>query len=381
VQERRENSKQTIMHLGKFYWPERGGIETALRQISEAGIQLGYEVLCRVSQKSRTPTQSECIQQVQVKRYFSLGTFLSVPMSFGLWFDRQPEVSILHLHLPHPLAEIYTLFRINPLKTKIIPYFHAFPVGHGKLGRLWFQWITLPILKRSHQILISNPEMLKIVPELNQFSEKITILPFCTDSITEEQRLSLFSSREENKTVLAVGRIVPYKGFQNLLQAWKKLMLSHPDLNQWKLVIVGDGPELPNLKKWTQENLSSENILFTGDCDDETKNLWFKKSTLFILSSISTAETFGISLLEAFGMGLPAIVSDLPGGVSTLARNGECGKTFSIHSNEDLTQALHFMMTSADQRNFSGQKNLKLAQERFSSKSFLSIYEKSTHAK
>lgn len=343
-------------------------METAIRQIAECGVALGHQVSCWVSQEPFKPSKVEQIFGVRVHRFKTFGSFLSAPLSFGHFFSRRNRPDILHLHLPHPLAELYTLFG-KPRAKALIPYFHAFPVNQGVLGRLWFHWITRPILKNSKVILVSSLEMKSLVPELQEFSEKLVVLPFSVPCASDEQVTSWNKVRESKKIILSVGRMVSYKGYSHLLRAWKEVLNNTAELENWQLVLVGDGPEAESLKKWSSKNLNPKNITFVGATSNDEKNQFYREAAFYVMSSISTAETFGISLLEAFAFGLPAVVGDLPGGVSVLSRKGACGKIYPPADTGKLAAALLEMMRSQNLRCERGNANLAFARNHFAEQS------------
>lgn len=376
-----DKKKPSILHLGKFYWPHHGGMETSLQQLADAGVKLGHQVAVWVSQSKNSPSKTEQINQVWIHRFKKIGTIFSTPLNPGMLMGKTPPADVFHVHLPHPIAELKSLWILLTKNIRCIPYLHAFPTNQGLLGKIWFNLITRKILKKSEMILVSNEGLLTVIPQLKEYSDKIRVLPFSTECISQNEFSSLFPTREQNKIILAVGRMVPYKGFDQLLSAWKNLLSTHPEFNDWKLVLIGDGPEFPNLTEWSSKNIPEKNILFTGSCNDASKKNWMKKSTVFVLSSVSIAETFGISLLESFGMGLPAVVSNLPGGVQKLSRNGECGIVFNSTSADSLSNALLSMIQSTTLREKAGKNNLEFAQDFYSENQLIQHYRRLIHGK
>lgn len=109
---------------------------------------------------------------------------------------------------------------------------------------------------------------------------------------------------KEKKYILAVGRLVPEKGFDKLVEAYKKIPT--PD---YKLVIIGNGEAFSKYKfeLLTQKN---DSIIFTGFlCGKELAEL-YTNAGLFV--STSTNEGFPLVVLEALSYGLPILLSPIP---------------------------------------------------------------------
>ncbi len=96
-----------------------------------------------------------------------------------------------------------------------------------------------------------------------------------------------------------------------LLQATQIMARSRPRL---KTIIVGDGSHRDRLEQYAQSLGISDRVIFTGPLYDETSiALWMMNSTAFCYPS-----NIGLSLLHAFGYGLPVVTTDNP-----LAQNPE----------------------------------------------------------
>jgi glycosyltransferase involved in cell wall biosynthesis len=114
-----------------------------------------------------------------------------------------------------------------------------------------------------------------------------------------------------NKTVIAVGRLVDIKQFDLLIKAWSLLQ---KDIHDWKLIILGEGPERENLESLIQ-NKKIKNVLLPGSKSNVTD--YYKEADIFAMTS--SAEGFGMVLLEAMAHSLPVVGFFSHGGVEELA--------------------------------------------------------------
>lgn len=108
--------------------------------------------------------------------------------------------------------------------------------------------------------------------------------------------------------IFYVGRLVPEKGVQVLLEAAPQIISQFP---QARFVIAGTGPFENYLKSRTRELGLEAKISFTGYIDEYTKNELYRSAAVAVFPSLY--EPFGIVALEAMIMGTPLVVSSCGG--------------------------------------------------------------------
>ena len=147
-------------------------------------------------------------------------------------------------------------------------------------------------------------------------------------------------------TLVYVGRLEPVKNHPLLLKAFSAALASMPDLRLW---MVGDGSERAALERLAAELGISPQVTFWGQELDVAP--FFSAADAFIMSSRS--EGLPISLLQAFSLGLPVIVTDV-GGMAEAVRLAEAGLTVSTTDPGDMAAAiLRFADNDAEQAQFS----------------------------
>jgi glycosyltransferase involved in cell wall biosynthesis len=109
-------------------------------------------------------------------------------------------------------------------------------------------------------------------------------------------------------TVIFVGRLAPEKELASLLGGFARAVAVHPDA---ELVLVGDGPCREELLQRTRQLGIEASVRFTGRIPVDDVRAWLQASDIFVL--VSNAEGFPCSLAEAMSVGLPSVVSDIPG--------------------------------------------------------------------
>lgn len=106
--------------------------------------------------------------------------------------------------------------------------------------------------------------------------------------------------------ILGIGRIVPNKGFDLLIEAFERAKLENHDL-----LIAGEGPERDGLEKMVRERGLKKRVLFLGRADRPTAVSLFKGCEFFVLPS--RQEPQGIVNLEAMAVGKAVIAGDVDG--------------------------------------------------------------------
>ncbi len=120
-------------------------------------------------------------------------------------------------------------------------------------------------------------------------------------------------------TVVSVGRLVVQKHVDQLLVAVAEARRSVSDL---VLHVVGDGPELENLRRQAGELGLEGAVVFHGRVSDAERDAILDQAWVFL--SASQREGWGVAVLEAAAHGVPALVRDVPG-LRDAVRNGSTG--------------------------------------------------------
>jgi len=140
-------------------------------------------------------------------------------------------------------------------------------------------------------------------------------------------------------TLLYVGRLEPVKNHSLLLNAFRTALSSMPDLTLW---MVGDGGERRMLESLATELGIAPQVTFWGQQLDVAP--FFSAADAFIMSSKS--EGLPISLLQAFSVGLPAIVTNV-GGMAEVVRLSQAGIIVSATDPAEMTAAI-LRLTNGD---------------------------------
>jgi glycosyltransferase involved in cell wall biosynthesis len=155
--------------------------------------------------------------------------------------------------------------------------------------------------------------------------------------VPEAQRV-----RKEGFTLLYVGRLEPVKNHELLLRALRAALDRMPALRLW---MVGDGSERTRLEQMSAELGLREHVRFWGQQLDVAP--FFSSADAFVMSSVS--EGLPMSLLQAFSIGLPAIVTDI-GGMAEVTRLAQGGLVTASGDAESMASAMVRLATGSEER-------------------------------
>lgn len=135
------------------------------------------------------------------------------------------------------------------------------------------------------------------------------------------------------RTVIAVGRLEPVKGFDLLLQAWQKVQQDFP---QWRLNIVGDGSQRGALLAQRDALGLADSVTLAPATAAITEA--YLQASVFVLSS--RFEGFGLVINEAMACGLAVAAFGCETGPRALIRDGDNGLLAAAGDPAALADAL-----------------------------------------
>lgn len=187
---------------------------------------------------------------------------------------------------------------------------------------------------------------------LNRTSHKANIVAIPNPSPFKPKVLG---QKNEDKIVLAVGRVTYVKGFDLLIESWKLVSDKFPD---WKLVIVGKGEEESNLKRLINKYGLFDTILLAGHTDDI--GYYYNSASIFCLSS--RYEGFPMVLLEALSFGVPIVSFDCDTGPAEILE-GTGSILVPTEDTNQLTQSLIQLIKNKDLREKISSKSMQKSLE------------------
>lgn len=357
-----------ITHVGKYFPPERGGIETVtkiLSQIKSKSIDK-INILCFCKSKNLVSNFSSSLN---IYRYKSF-TLFSQPISLSYFFKGfflLNKSDIIHFHYPNIIGELLCLLTSKT----VIVHWHSDIIGKNIL-HIFITPLHYLLLSKCKVIICTSQEYFLGSKILSSYQNKIDVIPL---GIADPTRSNVLQSdfNITKRYVLSVGRLVPYKGFLDLIKAFEIMK------SDCHLYIVGNGPQYNQLIQLISElNLKHRIFILNNISDIDLKKLYLH-ADCFCLSSNTRAEAFGVVLLEALAWSLPIVSTRiLHSGVCWVNKNSITGIQVQPSSPSKLAVALDQILSNKLlHRTFSSNSRQRFehlfTDEKFQ-KSFLKLY-------
>lgn len=370
------------MKIGITCYPSMGGsgiIATELGiKLAERGHDIHF-ITSNIPFRIRKPLPNITFHQVEVNQY---AVFQYAPYDITLSTKiaeviNEYDLDLLHMHyaVPHAVCGILAK-QMSKKDIKIMTTLHGTDItvlgyDHSLKNAIKFgieesdivTSVSQSLAKQTNDIIETNKE---IIPIYNFVRENE--FPTKPDVQTEEdERLkACYGIKPEEKVLIHVSNFRSVKRIDTIIDTFAKVHKSMPS----KLLLLGDGPELMDMKQKSRDLNIEDEVLFLG------KQNWvsefYQISDLVLL--LSEKESFGLTLLEAMKSGVVPIGSTA-GGIKEVIKHEDTGFLVDVGDSTSASEYALKLLTDAKLYKTMQTQMLADVSERFSSDLIADQYE------
>ncbi|MEX0650105.1 MAG: glycosyltransferase family 4 protein [Candidatus Andersenbacteria bacterium] len=343
-----------ILIVNYEYPPLGGGGGVATKQIAEE-LAKKHEVHVLTSATKNT-VPDEITFGVRVHRvpvwgrsdlptasFISMLTFVPAALWRGFWLCLGDKFDVLNAQfvLPSglPAYALVKLFRIPFVLSFIGGDIYDPTKSISPHRHLLFRALIRLISRAAVSCTAISEDTKRRAQQLHGVTKNITVTPLGIvpqhTEVTSRESLGLPANV---KVAVSVGRLIPRKGYEVLLDAWK-------DVPQAHLLIVGDGPLRANLLKRIKDYGLQERVTLTGFISEERKLQLLRAADMYV--SAAKHEGFGIVFIEAMDAGLP-LVAPSDGGQLDFLIDGENAILVDSDHPQRLAEAVRRLLSDED---------------------------------
>lgn len=259
-----------------------------------------------------------------------------------------------------PYGSIKEYFRENPM------YDESMRLMSQGTAFYLRQWLTALVRRycyaRVAGTLNYSTAAYDILPSYGVDKERIHVTYNSTDTeALLREKESVIASElllpKSERRLLHIGRLVKWKRVDLLIDAFARIIKSYPDA---ELLIVGDGPELDNLKQQVVNLHIEDYIRFTGAIyDPKALGAYMNESTVYVLAGMG-----GLSINDAMTYGLPVLCSVCDSTERDLVTDGKNGYFFREGDVESLAEKIEQLFASPNRCREMGEESERIIREK-----------------
>jgi len=283
----------------------------------------------------------------------------------GLWaiwrLCRARRYDIVHVHWPLPHA-LFGWVAQRACGARLVTTWYGIELRWVKSSLRFLKGFVRWALRISDQVVAISSATAREIASLAAVPVRVIPYGIGFPEIPPANELSLAG---RPFTILFVGGLLERKGVTHLVDAVRRL----PQRLRVKLILVGEGPDLPDLEAQARKGGIEDRVEFRGQVSQDALHEAYASADVFVLPAVVDArgdtEGLGVVLLEAMNYRLPVIGSSL-GGITDIIHDEETGLLVPQRDPQALAVALQRI---ADDSVFAArlaEAGYRYAQEHFS---------------
>ncbi|MFG2042823.1 glycosyltransferase family 4 protein [Dactylosporangium sp. NPDC048998] len=311
-----------VRHVAVLNWrdrshPRAGGAELYCEQVAAHLVRQGVAVTYLTARVSGHPA----VEERQGFRILRMGGTFTVYLAvlIWLWRHRKHIDGVLDSQNGIPFfsplvvgRRLPVLLLIHHVHQRQFAEYFGWPMRW--IGR-WLEKTATGLIYGRRAIVTVSPSSRNAIRRELRLKGNVFVVPCGMDrpDVPDVER------RAARPRIVCVTRLVPHKRMDLVLEAVAKARTVVADL---ELHLVGDGPEVDAIRAHIKRLALEASVVVHGRVTDAERTAILQ--TAWITVSASTGEGWGLSILEAAALGVPAVALRVSG-VQDAVRDGRTG--------------------------------------------------------
>ncbi len=295
--------------------------------------------------------------RLEAATLISLITFVPMAWWKGWRLTRQIKFDVINAHFVVPsglVAVLLSKIKHLPLVVTLIggdvydPSKRLSPHRYG-IVRGIVRWIC----SQAQMVTAISQDTAERARRLHGVKNKIVVIPI---GIARKATVPRLPRLDQSKLkAVTIGRLIPRKQYQCLLEAWKYTA-------NIELTIIGSGPQENFLRGQAEKFDVSNRVHWAGFVSEEEKTRLLTEADIYV--SAASHEGFGIVFLEACQAGLPIVATNV-GGQLDFLQNEKNALLVPVHNSQALAEAVNRLVKDSELRNKMSLNNLQIVKDYF----------------
>jgi glycosyltransferase involved in cell wall biosynthesis len=334
---RSEQGSRSVRKIALITWGSGGGaFPSIVRSLASGLVGRGIDVDIVYLEGPRGVRIADAgVREVRL----GVRARLSVPRLIGYFRKARPDVAIV---TPSHIAP-FALIAGRITHSRVVPWVPAF-LGReiGQLGRNGPPRMLPSFLRWTYRfafgVLAVSSDVGASVRDVVPAGIHVEVLPNTYEPMAAQR--SAIPPRPPF-SILAVGRLVPSKGFDVLIDALGRLERRGV---RFDATILGEGPERARLEAMIEEEQLRDRVTLPGHVSAVGDFL----AHADVLVHPARYEGFGLVVVEALSAGVPVVATRAPGGPKEILADGAFGSLVEVDRPDSLADALSVVLTDRD---------------------------------
>jgi rhamnosyl/mannosyltransferase len=342
-----------VVHLGKYYPPSNGGIETHTRTLARAQAELGADVRVvvvnhatldgrdatfeRFTRTAHVESTDGPVRILRVGRRANLAK-LDITPGLGETLRRvaADPPDVWHLHTPN-VTMMLAILANSAIRPLVIT--HHSDIVRQRLTKYLYRPVERAVYSRAIRILPTSRAYVEGSGLLQRYADRVRPVPLGIDqdpfrnpSATALRHAAALRERHGQPLWLSIGRLIYYKGLHVGLQSLRDL--------PGTLLLIGTGPLESELRTQAQELGVADRVVWHGSATQDEVVGAYHAATALWFPSIARSEAFGLVQVEAMAAGCPVINTAIgASAVPWVCRHEQEGLTAAVADPDDFARA------------------------------------------